>query len=106
MTVISALPAGAGLGSSAAYSVCLAAGFLTSSRRVSVTTSSEPGLTIPSEVEARIREAGVEIGGCAGPQQGWSKGDLEEINKWGFEAEKLIHGTPSGIDNSVSSYGK
>lgn len=80
MVVTSELPLGSGLGSSAAFSVALSAALLGFSDSVSL-----------------------DMG-----QQEWSlfgESDLELVNKWAFEGEKIIHGKPSGIDNTVSTYG-
>eukprot|EP00041_Stephanoeca_diplocostata_P040103 m.1638621 g.1638621 ORF g.1638621 m.1638621 type:complete len:447 (-) comp29351_c0_seq1:52-1392(-) len=78
VTVRSQLPIGAGLGSSAAYSVCLAAGLL---------------------------DACHVIKRCPVAQACWDATDTRLINDWAFMAEKVIHGTPSGIDNSISTFG-
>ncbi|CAN7125458.1 unnamed protein product [Brassica rapa subsp. narinosa] len=72
------LPYGSGLGSSAAFCVALTAALIASSH--SDKTHGE----------------------------GWFSLDetnLELLNKWAFEGEKIIHGKPSGIDNTVSAYG-
>ncbi|KAF9923727.1 hypothetical protein FBU30_006208 [Linnemannia zychae] len=73
--VRSNLPVGAGLGSSASYSVCVATALL----KLNGYLESITGL----DVEAQR--------------------DL--INQWAFQAEKVIHGNPSGIDNTVSTLG-
>ena len=69
------LPVGAGLGSSAAFSVA------TSAALISLTLQRPPGLGKPTLDQ------------------------LERINQFAFYSETILHGTPSGIDNSVSTYG-
>ncbi|KAF6082167.1 mevalonate kinase [Phyllostomus discolor] len=81
ITVWSELPTGAGLGSSAAYSVCLAAALLTLCEEI-------PNPLKDGEATNR-----------------WTAEDLELINKWAFQGEKVIHGNPSGVDNAVSTWG-
>ncbi|XP_060894094.1 mevalonate kinase isoform X1 [Labrus mixtus] len=81
LTVWSELPTGAGLGSSAAYSVCLAAALLCASG------------AIPSPLKECDHTAR------------WCQEDLELINSWAFQGEKIIHGNPSGVDNAVGTWG-
>ncbi|KAL9320290.1 hypothetical protein ACSQ67_012129 [Phaseolus vulgaris] len=80
VVVTSELPLGSGLGSSAAFCVALASALLACTDSVSLDLN----------------------------HQGWrsfEEKDLELVNKWAFEGEKIIHGKPSGIDNTVSAYG-
>jgi mevalonate kinase len=79
-TLRSTIPIGAGLGSSASIAVCLSAALLLQLR-----TLSGPHPDQPPE-EARTQ--------------------LERINRWAFVQEMLMHGNPSGVDNTVASQGK
>lgn len=74
------LTVGAGCGSSASYSVCLAAIFLTYTQMKSDST------------ENNVKEI-------------FTFEEVGLISDWSFSAEKIIHGTPSGIDNTVCAYG-
>jgi mevalonate kinase len=79
-TVRSTIPVSAGLGSSATISVCLATALLHQ-----VHALSGPHRDQPKE------EAGLQVA---------------RINAWAFVGELAIHGNPSGVDNTVASYGK
>ena len=98
---------GAGLGSSAAYSVCVAAGLLSSIGAVGKaereTEEKEDLPCLPDTLQAKATACGLATGTA---RHHFSNENLQLIDRWGFEAEKLVHGTPSGIDNSISVYGK
>jgi len=79
--VVSEIPLGAGLGSSAALSVCLAAG-LTGVVEQAQGRDKNIFTCLESSLETR-----------------------RTVCRRAFLSEKILHGTPSGIDNSVSSYG-
>ncbi|CAM6089006.1 unnamed protein product [Calypogeia fissa] len=82
VTVTSELPVGSGLGSSAAFCVA-AAGAL---------------LALVGKVELQADKL----------KRKWMDLDdkgRNQVNTWAFEAEKIIHGRPSGVDNTVSCYG-
>ena len=79
-TLRSTIPIGAGLGSSASIAVCLSAALLLQIRALSGPHPDQPS-----------KESEVQI---------------ERINAWAFVGEMCIHGNPSGVDNTVSSYGK
>ena len=106
--MLSDLPAGAGLGSSAAYSVGLSAAFLVGSGKFP-----PPSKTVSHDIDMRqeivdvIKTAGSDASeGSQLAGRSWGQEHLDIINMWGLEAEKLVHGTPSGIDNTISTNGK
>ena len=74
------LPVGAGLGSSAAVSVATAAAAL----------------------DAAARARGGVGAALARPLDGPT---LAVVNAWAFAAESVFHGSPSGLDNTVSTHG-
>lgn len=79
-TLRSTIPMGAGLGSSASTSVCLATALLIQARALSGPHPDQ----MAEEAEKQ----------------------LERINMWAFVGEMLIHGNPSGVDNTVATGGK
>ncbi|WVN90920.1 cystathionine beta-lyase [Cryptococcus depauperatus CBS 7841] len=77
LTASSNLPISAGLGSSAAYSTCVATSFLLAQQHLNIPSSSSR----------------------------FSKEDTDLIDGWAYLAEKVLHGNPSGIDNAIAVRG-
>lgn len=73
----SELSIGAGAGSSASFSVCLVATFLR-------------WLHLQKDPEAPPK---------------FSSEDLKKISQYAYNCEKIMHGKPSGIDNSICTFG-
>ncbi|KAI0218046.1 hypothetical protein L0F63_006964, partial [Massospora cicadina] len=73
MAVESKLPVGAGLGSSASFSVSVGGALV--------------NLAFPGFMDT-------------------TPYSLELVNRLGYLGEKIAHGNPSGVDNTVSTYGK
>ena len=83
VSVNSDMPTGAGLGSSAAYAVCLATALLKVSKTLDVDCLSSSNDLNSTDCQ-NIRD---------------------KICKWAFCSEQIVHGSPSGIDNSICTYG-
>ncbi|TDL25608.1 cystathionine beta-lyase [Rickenella mellea] len=98
-TVRGTLPVGAGLGSSASFSTCAATAILLLHNRISL-----PPLPTPTKAPTAPDDPGhlhlSHQGRRAIPPD-----VAEEVNRWAFVAEKVLHGNPSGVDNSVSVFG-
>ena len=75
----STIPIGQGLGSSASISTCIASALLLQCRALS-----------GPHPDQQSKEA---------------EEQLERINRWAFVGELVIHGNPSGIDNTVATHG-
>lgn len=74
------LPISSGLGSSASVCVCLAAILLQHQGLISSATGGDSNAN-------------------------WSNEELEMINTWSFRGECIMHGNPSGIDNTICTFG-
>ena len=90
-------PLGAGLGSSAALAVCVSALFLILTGEIQLSDGINNDFTMVELKKAIARE---EINARC-----FSRESLAHINNWGYAAEKIVHGTPSGIDNAICTHG-
>ncbi|KAI0050453.1 cystathionine beta-lyase [Auriscalpium vulgare] len=97
-SVRSTLPVGAGLGSSASFSTCVVTALLLLHRRVSIPSVPEPTRQATESDPGHIHVS--HQGRRAIPME-----IAEEVNRWAFIAEKILHGNPSGVDNSVAVFG-
>lgn len=97
-TVRSTLPVGAGLGSSAAFSACVATALLLLHQRIELPPlpprSRAPSISTPGHIH--VSHQG---------RRAITPAIAEEINQWAFVSEKVLHGNPSGIDNSIVVFG-
>ena len=90
------MSSGAGLGSSAALSVCLSSAFLLYSKELMGTNTTLPHTTATDGNDNVVKTNG----DCSYDKLDISSGDRNLICDWAFMSEKIIHGTPSGIDEN------
>lgn len=81
----SEISAGAGLGSSAAFAVCLAAAFHSYSM-----ARTQPGFIRAYNQSASLEEKSY---------------FLSTVSSWAFLSERIMHGNPSGLDNTICTFG-
>ena len=99
------LPIGAGLGSSAAFSVALSGALLQYRQKIyhdvvakeEATGASSSGTSMGVFDFEKLRESSKS---SAPPET-----LLPVLNAWAYAAEVVIHGSPSGLDNTTSCYG-
>jgi mevalonate kinase len=89
ISVASDIPLGAGLGSSAALSVCLSAGLLT------IQDLTKSCIGCKQDTLPKICTKNTEM----------SCERLKLICDFAYISEQILHGRPSGIDNTTSTYG-
>ena len=94
------LPVGAGLGSSAAFSVACSTALVGLALRLAGEYETAAAL---GETLAATEGDALVAAGARAVRPGAAH--LEQINRWAFAAESVIHGAPSGLDNTVSTHG-
>eukprot|EP00117_Sycon_ciliatum_P004269 scpid47191/ scgid8718/ Mevalonate kinase len=99
--VTSSLPFASGLGSSASYSVCLAAAFLLRNGEIKP-ESLKRGKE--GDHHEQLERLGLQSSSKY-LATSFSQDDLDLVRRWSFQGERIIHGTPSGIDNAVATFG-
>lgn len=66
-------------------------------------------VSIPSEPPAsrapELSEDPGHVHVSHGGRRALPKPFADEVNRWAFVSEKVLHGNPSGVDNSVAVYG-
>jgi len=87
------LPVGAGLGSSASFSVCAATAVLLL-RHINI--PKPPASSDPSTGYIHVSHQG---------RRALPLVLAQDVNHWAFMSEKILHGNPSGVDNSVAVFG-
>jgi mevalonate kinase len=95
----SSLPVGAGLGSSAALSVATSAAFYKLSLLLRQEQQGDRREGFNQIEQKQQKDATAQLLGRP------SDAALQKINDYAFQAERMNHGTPSGLDNTVSCYG-
>ncbi|EFC46302.1 mevalonate kinase [Naegleria gruberi] len=113
------LPIGAGLGSSAAFSVCLVSSLLILFNRInyhsiqfnhqSINNINNNNLNDTNDSTNNLNDINNNLNNNLNDnnlnKNETNENVLKYINEWSYFVESLIHGTPSGIDNSVSTFG-
>lgn len=95
--VVSDLALGSGCGSSAAFSVCLAAAFIHYIRsKISLN-----GITNKNISKNGYKDTEMEIIDLTM----FSANEKELISRWALIGEKIMHGNPSGLDNATCTFG-
>lgn len=87
------LTVGAGTGSSASFCVCLAAIFY---QYVRLKTANQNNCSRQPFKPCKLDNIDLKK---------FTRKELDLISNWAYCAEKIIHGKPSGVDNTVCTYG-